>query len=125
MIRVIRPREARDLNLPGRKSLQIVSAEIGAAAVTLRLVEIPVADPGAAPREPHRHAAFEECMYVLSGQGATRTSTGETEVAAVPEFGPDKKSLPLDGMIQRKTSWARVLGHLRSLEPGPPGLGQR
>jgi mannose-6-phosphate isomerase-like protein (cupin superfamily) len=82
MIRVIRPHEARDLNLPGRKSLQIVSAEMGAAAVTLRLVEIPVADPGEAPREPHRHAAFEECMYVLSGQGATRTSSGETEVAA-------------------------------------------
>lgn len=82
MIRVIRPHEARDLNLPGRKSLEIVSAENGAAAVTLRLVEIPVTDQGEVPREPHRHAAFEECMYVLSGQGATRTSSGETEVAA-------------------------------------------
>jgi mannose-6-phosphate isomerase-like protein (cupin superfamily) len=82
MIRLIRSNEGKDLNLPGRKSLQIVSAEIGAAAVTLRLVEIPVALPGESPREPHRHTDFEECMYVLSGQGATQTSSGEIEVAA-------------------------------------------
>ncbi len=82
MVRVIRSNEAKDLNLPGRKSLQIVSAEVGAAAVTLRLVEIPVALPGESPREPHRHTDFEECMYVLSGQGATRTASGETEVTA-------------------------------------------
>ncbi len=81
MVRVIRSNEARDLNLPGRKSLQIVSADVGATAVTLRLVEIPVAVPGESPREPHRHADFEECTYVLSGQGATRTSSGEIEVA--------------------------------------------
>ena len=49
---------------------------------TLRLVEIPVAAPGEPPRNPHRHTDFEECMYVLSGQGATHTANGEAEVVA-------------------------------------------
>ena len=82
MVRVIHSGDARDLNLPGRKSLEIVSAEIGSAAVTLRLVEIPVPAPGESPREPHRHTAYEECMYVLSGDGATRTASGEAPVTA-------------------------------------------
>ena len=82
MVRIIRSGEAKDLNLPGRKSLEIISAEVGAAEVTLRLVEIPVATPGESPRAPHCHTSFEECMYVLSGQGATRISGGEAEVSA-------------------------------------------
>lgn len=82
MTQVIRAGDARDLNLPGRKSLEIVSAKMGSAAVTLRLVEVPVAQPGDAPRKPHRHDGFEECMYVLSGQGATQTEKGECPVAA-------------------------------------------
>lgn len=82
MVKIIHPSDARDLNLPGRKSLEIVSKEIGSAEVTLRLVEIPVATADEAPRNPHRHTDFEECMYVLSGQGATRTAEGETDVVA-------------------------------------------
>ncbi len=82
MVRVIRAGDARDLNLPGRKSLEIVSAEIGSAAVTLRLVEIPVSKPGESPRELHSHGGFEECMYVLSGQGTTHTESGEYSVEA-------------------------------------------
>ena len=82
MVQVIRAGDARDLNLPGRNSLEIVSAESGSAAVTLRLVEVPVAEPGEAPREPHRHAGFEECIYVLSGQGTTQTESGEYPVEA-------------------------------------------
>lgn len=82
MVRVIRPGEAEDLNLPGRKSLDIVSARVGSEAVTLRLVEIPVVQPGESPRELHRHGGFEECMYVLSGQGETHTEQGESPVAA-------------------------------------------
>ncbi len=82
MVKIIHPGDATDLNLPGRKSLEIISQQVGSAEVTLRLVEIPVAVPGETPRKPHRHADFEECMYVLSGQGMTRTSNGESEVSA-------------------------------------------
>ena len=82
MVRVIRAGDARDLNLPGRKSLEIVSSRIGSTGVTLRLVEIPVPQPGETPREMHRHDGIEECMYVLAGQGATHTESGEYPVAA-------------------------------------------
>ena len=82
MVKVIHPSDAKDLNLPGRRSLEIVSEEVGSSEVTLRLVEIPVAIQGEAPRAPHRHTDFEECMYVLSGSGATRLGEGEAEVAA-------------------------------------------
>lgn len=82
MVHVIRSGDAKDLELPGRKSLDIVSARIGAEAVTLRLVEIPVLQPGEAPRELHRHKGFEECMYVLSGQGMTYTESDASPVAA-------------------------------------------
>jgi len=82
MVRVIRSGVARDLNLPGRKSLEIVSAANGSAAITLRLVEIPVAQSGESLRELHRHGGFEECMYVLSGQGTTHTESGEHPVEA-------------------------------------------
>ncbi len=81
-MRVIRAGDAKDLNLPGRKSLEIISAEIGSAAMTLRLVEIPVPLAGESPREMHRHDGFEECMYVLSGHGTTYTEQGETLVEA-------------------------------------------
>lgn len=82
MVRIIHPSEAKDLNLPGRKSLEIVSAAVGATEVTLRLVEIPVPAPGEAPRNPHRHVDFEECMYVLSGEGLTCTPNGDSPVSA-------------------------------------------
>ena len=82
MVKIVRPGDARDLNLPGRKSLELVSGNIGSEAVTLRLVEIPVAQTDESPRKPHRHTGFEECMYVLSGQGMTRTSNGGSEVSA-------------------------------------------
>jgi len=82
MVRIIHPGDAKDLNLPGRRSLDIVSARIGAEAVTLRLVEIPVMQPGESPRDLHSHGGFEECMYVLSGQGETHTEQGESPVEA-------------------------------------------
>jgi mannose-6-phosphate isomerase-like protein (cupin superfamily) len=81
MVRVIRAGEATNLDLPGRKSLEIVSARTGSAAVTLRLVEIPVPQPGESPRQLHRHGSFEECMYVLSGQGTTHTEKDQCPVA--------------------------------------------
>jgi mannose-6-phosphate isomerase-like protein (cupin superfamily) len=77
MARVFAQAQAKQLGLPGRKSLEIVSGENGARGVTLRLVEIPVPQPGEVPRGPHQHSGHEECMYVLSGQGTTFAESGE------------------------------------------------
>jgi len=71
MARVIDPASARSLGLPGRSSREIVSGALGSRNATLRLVEIPVPEPGAEGRGRHRHADFEECIYVLSGRGTT------------------------------------------------------
>jgi quercetin dioxygenase-like cupin family protein len=76
MARKLTLAEAKELGLAGRRSLEIVSGEKGSRAVTLRLVEIPVAQPGEAPRAPHCHADFEECIYVLSGEGTTYAESG-------------------------------------------------
>jgi mannose-6-phosphate isomerase-like protein (cupin superfamily) len=80
MARVIGLDQALELGLPGRISREIVSSRDGAHAVTLRHVEIPVADPNAPPREPHLHGDSEECIYVLSGSGAFWTEAGEQPV---------------------------------------------
>ena len=77
MARFFSQSDAKQLGLPGRKALEIVSGERGAKRVTLRLAEIPVAQPGESPREPHHHSDFEECIYVLSGQGTTFAESGE------------------------------------------------
>ena len=71
MARVLDLASAKKLGLPGRTSYEILSGAHNAAGVTFRLVEIPVAEPGAAPRGMHRHASFEECIYVLSGHGTS------------------------------------------------------
>jgi mannose-6-phosphate isomerase-like protein (cupin superfamily) len=76
MARVITPGEARNLGLPGRNSLEIVSGATGSRAVTLRLVEIPVAAPGEAPRGRHLHSDTEECIFVMSGEGRTESDGG-------------------------------------------------
>lgn len=77
MARVFTQREAKRLGLPGRKALEIVSGDKGSRAVTLRLAEIPVSQPGESPRGPHQHYDFEECIYVLSGTGTTYADSGE------------------------------------------------
>lgn len=77
MARVFTQAEAKQLGLPGRKAIEIVSGEKGARGVTLRLAEIPVAQPGETPRGPHQHSDFEECIYVLSGTGTTFADSGE------------------------------------------------
>lgn len=82
MARVVTQSEATNRGLPGRKSLEIVSGEKGARAVTLRLVEIPVPAPGEPPRGPHRHDDFEECIFVLRGQGTTYADSGEHPLKA-------------------------------------------
>jgi quercetin dioxygenase-like cupin family protein len=77
MARLFTPESAKQLGLPGRKAMEIVSGEKGAQCVTLRLVEIAVAQPGEAPRAQHHHSDFEECIYVLSGRGTTFAESGE------------------------------------------------
>lgn len=82
MARVLTQSEARSMGLPGRKSLEIVSGEKGSQAVTLRLVEIPVAKAGETPRGRHLHNGFEECIYVLSGTGYTESDSGNHPLRA-------------------------------------------
>ncbi len=82
MARVVRKGEARSLGLPGRISRELFSGATGAGGVTLRLVEIPVPEPGEMQRAPHRHSGFEECIYVISGQGVTHADSGEHPLAA-------------------------------------------
>ena len=82
MARVLRQAEAKNLGLPGRKSLEIVSGEKGSRAVTLRLVEIAVPQPGDKPRDRHFHSDTEECIYVLSGEGRTESESGDHRLKA-------------------------------------------
>jgi quercetin dioxygenase-like cupin family protein len=79
MARVISLDAARELGLPGRISREILAGARDAAALTLRHVEIPPAQPGAS-REPHSHSDSEECIFVLSGAGAFWTEAGEQPV---------------------------------------------
>jgi uncharacterized cupin superfamily protein len=71
-----------ELSLPGRKAMEIVSGARGANGVTLRLVEIPVVQPGDALRSSHLHSDFAECIYTLSGEGTTFADTGEYRMRA-------------------------------------------
>jgi|SRR5882672_5524939 len=82
MARVVTQTEARSMGLPGRKSLEIVSGEKGSQAVTLRLVEIPVPKPGETPRGPHFHKGFEECIFVMAGEGRTEADSGQYPLKA-------------------------------------------
>lgn len=81
MARVIGLDEARELGLPGRISREILAGATDGAALTVRHVEIPPAQPGAS-REPHSHSDSEECIHVLAGEGAFWTEQGETPVKA-------------------------------------------
>jgi len=81
MARVLTQQQAKSMGLPGRKSLEIVSGEKGSQAVTLRLVEIPVPQPGDNPRGPHFHQGFEECIFVMSGEGRTDADSGSYPLA--------------------------------------------
>jgi len=82
MARVFTQSEARQLGLPGRKALEIVSGDRGSRGVTLRLAEIPVPQVGELARGSHQHNDFEECIFVLSGQGTTYADRGEFALKA-------------------------------------------
>ena len=82
MTQVLTQAQAKQLGLAGRKSLEIVSGEKGSQAVTLRLVEIPVPQPGEKLRGPHFHNGFEECIFVMSGEGCMEADSGKFPVKA-------------------------------------------
>jgi uncharacterized cupin superfamily protein len=79
MARLLKQSDAKRLGLPGRVSLEPVSGEIG-SRVSFRIATIAVPQPGDKPRGPHLHSDFEECIYVLSGQGVMRAESGEHPV---------------------------------------------
>jgi mannose-6-phosphate isomerase-like protein (cupin superfamily) len=79
MARLLKQSEAKRLGLPGRTSLEPVSGETG-SRVTFRIAEIPVPQAGDKPRGPHLHREFEECIYVLSGEGRTLAESGEMAI---------------------------------------------
>lgn len=81
MVRKLAQTEGKRLGLPGRSSLEMVSGEIG-SKLTFRVVEIPVPQPGEALRGPHVHHGYEECIYVLKGEGRTFSESGEVAVKA-------------------------------------------
>ncbi len=82
MVRVIAQKDARAMNLPGRRALEIVGLGTGSVHSTIRLVEIDPDKPGAKRRGPHVHHGFEECIHVLAGEGVTRTDAGDFPVSA-------------------------------------------
>jgi mannose-6-phosphate isomerase-like protein (cupin superfamily) len=82
MARVFTQGEGKRLGLPGRNSIELLSAEKGTHSVTLRMVEIPVAGAGTPARVPHAHSNFEECIFVLSGHGVTHADSGEFPLEA-------------------------------------------
>ncbi|HEX3163919.1 MAG TPA: cupin domain-containing protein [Pseudolabrys sp.] len=79
MARLLKQGDAKRFGLPGRVSLEPVSGEIG-ARVSFRIATIAVPQPGDKARGPHLHRDFEECIYVLSGQGVMRAESGEHPV---------------------------------------------
>lgn len=81
MARLLRQEQGKRLGLPGRSSLEMVSGDIG-SRVTFRIVEIPVPEPGESLRGPHLHHGYEECIYVLKGEGCTFSESGELALKA-------------------------------------------
>ncbi len=79
MARLLKQAEAKRLGLPGRSSLEPVSGEIG-SRVSFRIATLAVPQAGDKPRGPHVHKDFEECIYVLSGQGTMHAESGEYPV---------------------------------------------
>jgi mannose-6-phosphate isomerase-like protein (cupin superfamily) len=94
MARLLKSGEGKRMGLPGRIALEMVSGEIGSHC-TFRVIEIPVQKPGDKLRGPHLHHGYEECIYVLKGEGKTISDSGELiikpgDVILVP---PEEKHL--------------------------------
>ena len=81
MARLLKQGEGKRLGLPGRAVLEMVSGEID-SKITFRVVEVPVQKPGETLRGPHLHHGYEECIYVLKGEGRTLSDSGELSIKA-------------------------------------------
>ena len=81
MARLLKQGEGKRLGLLGRTVLEMVSGEIN-SKVTFRIVEVPVQKPGETLRGPHLHHGYEECIYVLKGDGRTLSESGELSIKA-------------------------------------------
>jgi mannose-6-phosphate isomerase-like protein (cupin superfamily) len=81
MARLLKQADAKRLGLPGRTSLEPVSGEMG-SRVSFRIATIAPAQPDDMKRGPHLHRDFEECIYVLSGQGTMHAESGQYPVVA-------------------------------------------
>src|ERR1700730_5857668 len=82
MARVFTQVKAKSLGLPGRTALEIVSGESGGSGIPFHHVEIPVPSGGDSPRSRHVHNDFEECIYVLAGEGMTEADSGNYPLKA-------------------------------------------
>ena len=81
MTRLVKQADAKRLELTGRTAIEMVSGEIG-SRVTFRIVEIPAQKPGETLRGPHLHHGYEECIYVLKGEGRTLSERGELAIGS-------------------------------------------
>jgi mannose-6-phosphate isomerase-like protein (cupin superfamily) len=81
MARLLPQSGGKRMGLPGRAAIEMVSGEIG-SRVTFRIVEIPVPRADETLRGPHLHHGYEECIYVLKGQGRTLSESGAFDVKA-------------------------------------------
>jgi mannose-6-phosphate isomerase-like protein (cupin superfamily) len=81
MARRLAQGEGKRLGLPGRSVLEMVSGNVG-SQLTFRIVEIPVPQAGEVLRGPHLHHGYEECIYVLKGEGVTLSESGDVTVKA-------------------------------------------
>ena len=73
MAYVVKSDEAKDLNLPGRISKELISSWNGSKNISLRLVTIEIQRENQETRKAHYHPNAEECIYVLDGEGITIT----------------------------------------------------
>ena len=81
MARLLKQGEGKRLGLPGRAVLEMVSGEID-SKITFRVVEVPAQKPDETLRGPHLHHGYEECIYVLKGEGRTLSESGELSIKA-------------------------------------------
>ena len=79
---VSKSHDAKQLDLPGRNSKELISNIHGSETASLRLVKISPPKPTDEKRKPHFHPNCEECIYVLSGLGRTHSGDKSYEISA-------------------------------------------
>ena len=75
-----KPKNAKQLDLPGRSSRELVGGEEQSENVSLRYVVISPPKPTDKKRNPHFHPNSAECIYVLSGHGLTHSGEQEYKI---------------------------------------------